>query len=61
MDLEPCFKVPNLVVIQLNNTKLRQMTDHKVIFYIVVLICQLHTICNSTQSSAQPRSSQYNA
>ena len=27
MDLEPCFKVHNLVVIQLNNTKLGQMTN----------------------------------
>ena len=35
MDLEPCFKVHNLVVIQLNNTKLGQMTNLNVIFYKV--------------------------
>ena len=33
MDLEPCFKVHYLVVyIQLNNTKLGQMTNLNVIF-----------------------------
>ena len=36
MDLEPYFKVHNLVVIQLNNTKLGQMTNLNVIFYVVV-------------------------
>ena len=38
MDLEPCFKVHNLVVIQINNTKLGQMTTLNVIFYMVVSI-----------------------
>ena len=38
MDLEPCFKVHNLVVIQLRNTKLGQMTNLNMIFYIVVSI-----------------------
>ena len=38
MDLEQCFKVHNLVVIQLNNTKLDQMTNLKVIFHMVVSI-----------------------
>ena len=38
MDLEPCFKVHNLVVIQLKNTKLGQMTNLNMIFYIVVSI-----------------------
>ena len=33
MDLEPCFKVHNLVVIQLNSTKLGQITNLKVIFH----------------------------
>ena len=44
MDLEPCFKVHNLVDIQLNNTKLGQMTNLAnldVIFYMVVLIYKL--------------------
>ena len=39
MDLEPCFKVHNLmVVIQLKSTKLGQMTNLNMIFYIVVSI-----------------------
>ena len=40
MDLEPCFKVHNLVVIQLhvNSTKLRQMTNLKVVCHMVVSI-----------------------
>ena len=33
MDLEPCSRVHNLVVIQLNNTKLGQMTNLNVVFY----------------------------
>ena len=41
MDLEPCFKVHNLVVIQLNNTKLGQMTNLDMIFYMVVSIYKL--------------------
>ena len=50
IDLEPCFKVHNLVVIQLKNTKLGQLTNLNMIFYIV---CQfinkilLDQICNS--------------
>ena len=36
MDLEPYFVVYNLVVIELNSTKLGQMTDIKVIFHMVV-------------------------
>ena len=36
MDLEPCFMVHNLIVIQLNSTKLGQMTNFKVVFYMVV-------------------------
>ena len=39
MGLEPiCFKVHNLVVIQLNNTKLGQMTVIKVVFRIVTSV-----------------------
>ena len=59
MDLEPCFKVDNLVVIQLNNTKLGRMTNLanlNMIFYMVVLIYRLDQICNSPQSPAQPQS-----
>ena len=37
MDLEPYFKVPNLVVVQLNSTKLRQMTNLKVVFHMMVI------------------------
>ena len=37
MDLEPCFKVHNLVVVQLNNTKLGRMTNFKVVFHMMVL------------------------
>ena len=54
MDLEPCFKVHNLVVIQLNSTKLGQMTNLKVVFHMMVSIYKLDKICNSTQSPAQP-------
>ena len=37
MDLEPCFKVHNLVIIHLKNTKLGQMTNFKVVFHMMVL------------------------
>ena len=53
MDLEPCFKVHNLVVIQLKNTKLGQMTNLNMIFYMVVSIYKLDQICNSPQSPAR--------
>ena len=36
MDLEPCFKVHNLVVIRLNSTKLGQMTNLNAVFRMVV-------------------------
>ena len=51
--LKPCFKVHNLVVIQLNNTKLGQMTNLNMIFYMVVSIYKLDQICNSPQSPAR--------
>ena len=41
MGLEPCSKVDNLVVIQLNNTKLGQVTNLFVIFHMVVSIYKL--------------------
>ena len=50
MDLEPCFKVHNLAVIQLKNTKLGQMTNFKVVFHMVVLLYKFDKIGNSTQS-----------
>ena len=53
MDLEPCFKVHNLVVIQLKNTKVGQMTNLNMIFYMVVSIYKLHQIYNSLQSPAR--------
>ena len=56
MDFEPCFEVHNLVVTQLNNTKLGQMTNVNVISFMVVSIYKLEQICNSTQSPAQPQS-----
>ena len=58
MDLEPCFKVHNLAVIQLKNTKLGQMTNFKVVFHMVVLFYKFDKIGNSTQSPAQPQSGQ---
>ena len=58
MDLEPCLKVHNLVVIQLQNTKFGQMTNCKVIFHITVLVYKFDKIDNSIQSSAQPQSGQ---
>ena len=58
MDLEPCFKVHTLVVFQINNIKLGQITNRNVIFYMVVSIIN-DKICNLTRSSlpAQPQSS----
>ena len=50
MDLEPCFKVHNLVVIQLKNTKLGQMTNLNMIFHMMVSIYKLDQIYNSPQS-----------
>ena len=56
MDLEPCLKVHNLVVIQLKNTKLGHMTNCKVVFHMAVLF---YEIGNSTQSPAQPQGGQW--
>ena len=42
MDLEPCFKVHNLAVIQLKNTKLGQMTNFNVIFLMVLSLLNLN-------------------
>ena len=53
MDLEPCFKVHNLVVIQLKNTKLDQMTNFNVVFYMVVSIYKLDQIYNYPLSPAR--------
>ena len=50
MDLEPCFKFHNLVVNQLKNTKLGQMTNLNMIFYMVVSIYKLDQIYNLPQS-----------
>ena len=62
MDLEPCFNVPNLVFIQLHDTKLGHMTNLQVVFQMMVQFSdKMHTICNSIRSSGQPRSGQYNA
>ena len=61
MDLEPCFNVHNLALIQLKSTKLSklgQMINLKVVFHMVMSIYKLDTICNSTQSLAQPQSGQ---
>ena len=58
MDFESCFKVHNLVVIQLNNTKLGQMTNVNMIFYMVVSTYKLDKKKNSPQSPAQPQSGQ---
>ena len=52
MGLEPCFKVYNLIVIQLNNTKRGQMSNLKVILYMIVSIYKLDKISNSTQCPA---------
>ena len=51
MDLEPCFKVHNLVVIQ---TWLN--ANFKVVFHMMVLFYKFDKIGNSTQSPAQPQS-----
>ena len=49
MDFERRSKVHNLVVIQLNNSKLGQMTNLKIVFHIMVSIYKLDKICNLTQ------------
>ena len=49
------FKVHNLVVIQLNNTKLGQMTNLNMIFYTVVSVYKLYKIFNLNKSPAQPQ------
>ena len=59
MDLEPCFKVHKMAVIQLKNTKLGQMTNVKVVFHMVVLFYKFDKMGNSTQSPAQPQSGHY--
>ena len=53
MDLEPCFKVHNLVVIQLNNPKLGRMTNFKVVFHglLVVLFYRINLIKLATRPS----------
>ena len=56
MDLEPCFKVHNLVVIHLNSTKLGQVPNLKVAFCVVASIYQLDNIYNLTHSPVQPQS-----
>ena len=48
----------DLAIIQLKNTKLGQMTNFKVIFHMMVLFYKFDKIGNSTQSPAQPQSSQ---
>ena len=53
------FKVHNLAVIQLKDTKLGQMTNLKVVFHMVVLFYKFDNIGNSTQFPAQPQSGQY--
>ena len=40
------------------STKLRQMTNFRVVFHMVVLFYEFDKIGNSTQSSAQPQSGQ---
>ena len=40
-------------ITQLNNTKLGQMTNLNMIFYMVVSIYKLDQICNSPQSPAR--------
>ena len=50
MDLDSCLKVQYLVVIRLNSTKLGQLTNLNVIFYMLVSICKMDKICNSTQA-----------
>ena len=52
MDLEPCFKVHNSVVIVQNSTKLGQITNLNVVFHIVVAICKLDKIRNLNRPSA---------
>ena len=56
MDLEPCLKVHNLIVFQLNNTKLGEITNRNPIIYMVGSMYKLDKICDSTQCPAQPQS-----
>ena len=49
MDVEPCFKVYNLVSIRLQTMKLGQMTNLNAIFHMVGPVYRLVTIGNSPQ------------
>ena len=49
MDFEPCFKVHNLVSVQVKSIKLGQMTTLDVIFHVVVSVYRLVKIWNSLQ------------
>ena len=51
MDLEACFKVHNSLAIQLNNTKLGQMTNRNVAFYMLVSVYKFDKICNPVPCS----------
>lgn len=55
MDLKPCFNLHNLVVtsIQLNSTKLGQMTYVDVVFHMVMSIYKLN------QLPAKPQNGNY--
>ena len=53
MDLEPCFKVHNWVVIQLNNTKLGRMTNFVVLIHMMVLFYKFDIIGNLTTDLAK--------
>ena len=53
LDLEPCFKVHNLVSVYPINIKLGQMTTRNVIFHVVVSDYRLVKLYISPQYPAQ--------
>ena len=59
MDFEPCFKVYNLVSICPKSTKLGQMTNLNVIFYMVESVYRLVTIPNLPQFPVEFRNGLY--
>ena len=55
MDFEPYFKVHNLVNVYPKNTKLGQMTNLNMIFYVMVSDYRLVKIWNSPQFPSEFR------
>ena len=55
MDLEPCFKVHNVAVIRLKNTKLGQLTNCEVVFRATKTIYQF-LVLKTPNATGEPAS-----